>query len=281
VVEVGDLGGHPHQRRRIRREHVDRVGDVLLRRVALVADEPARFVQHAIGHREFAEVVDARGLRELRAFDLREAHARADRFGIERDAPAVIARARIAHVEQLRERVERRSFDREHRFVERLLIGVGRPRFRHRVEARAAQRDQIARERDERDRIDRLVQERRRAALERLAREFFVGRAGDHHDRRVREPASAHFADEVEPAEFGHVLIDDDQRRVVGGTPGQRVARRREADRFGLGNLGDDLREHGQVQLDVVDDEDLGQGVGGVGHVTLSRYAATATRSRS
>ncbi len=142
---------------------------MFFRRVAFVADEPAVLEEHAVGHAQLAEIVDARGLRELRALDLRETHAPTDRLGEERHAAAVIAGARIAQIDDLHQRVERRTLDGEHRFGHRQLIGVRRTRLGHRVEARAAQRDQIARQRDERHRVDRLVQERRRAALERLA----------------------------------------------------------------------------------------------------------------
>ncbi len=271
-MEVRDLGRELHHRRVIRRQHFDRVGHVLLGREALVADESAGFEEHAIGHRQLPDVVDARSLRELRAFDLREAHARADRFGIERDASTVIARARVADVDHLRERIERRALDREDGFVQRLRIRVRGAGLRLRLHARAAQRDQIARQRHECDRIDRFVQEGARAALERFALQFFVGRAGDHHDRRRGEPALPHGADEVDAAEFGHVLIDDDQhRRFVGRAPAQRVDRRGETDGFDFGNLGDDLREHLEVELDVVDDEDLRERVRRVHRVTLVR----------
>jgi len=168
-MEVRDFAGRLEQRRAERREHLDRVGDVLLRGAAFVADEPAVLEEHAIGHAQLAEVVDACGLRELRALDLREPHPAADRLGEKCDAAAVIAGARIAQIDDLHQRIERRALDGEDRFGQRLLIGVGGAGLGHRIEARAAQRDQVARERDERHRIDRFVQEGRRAALECLA----------------------------------------------------------------------------------------------------------------
>ncbi len=281
MVEVRDLRGHLQQRRRVGREDVDRVGHVLLGEVALVADQSPGLKENAIGHREFADVVDARGLRQLRALDLREAHAAADRFGVERDAPAVIAGSRIAHVDGLDHRLEGRTLDREDGLRQRVLVGLRGAGLRHRFDARAAQRDQVARQRDEGHRIDRFVEKRRRTALERVALQLFVGRARDHHDRHRTVAAAAQLADEVDAAEFRHVLVDDDQRRIVGRAPGQRVARFAEADGFGLGNLRDDLREHREVGLDVVDHEDLGELVGVSVHATLARYAATAARSRS
>ena len=63
-------------------------------------------------------------------------------------------------------------------------IGVHRAGFRHRFEPRAAQLNQVARERDERDRIDRLAEKRGGAELERFALQFFLAVPGDHHDRR-------------------------------------------------------------------------------------------------
>ncbi len=140
-MEVRDLGRELHHRRVIGRQHFDRVGHVLLGRESLVADEPAGFEEHAIGHRQLADVVDACGLRELRALDLRETHACADRLGIERDASTMIARARIADVDHLGERIERRVLDGEDRFVQRLRIRVRGAGLGLRLHARSAQRD--------------------------------------------------------------------------------------------------------------------------------------------
>jgi len=134
VVKVRDLRGHLHQRRGERREHLDRVGDVLLRGGPFVADEPAGLEQHAIGHEEFAEVVDARRLRQLGTLDLRKAHAPADRLGVERHPATMIAGPRIADVDGLHQRVEGRPLDGEDGLGQCLLVGVDGTRLRHRVQ---------------------------------------------------------------------------------------------------------------------------------------------------
>ncbi len=271
MVEVRDLGGHLQQRRVERRENRNRVGDVLLREVAFGAGQAAGLEEHAIGQCQLADVVQSRRLCELHALDLREPHARADRLGEERHATAVIARARVAQIHRLHQRIERRAFDRVDRFGERVLIGLRRARLRHRIVTRAAQRDEVTGQRHERDRIDRLVEKGGGTAFERIALEFFIGRTGDHHDRHRGVSARAQFADEVDAAEFRHVLIDDDEHRIVDRAPGERVARFVEADRFGLGNLGDDLREDGQVRLDIVDYQDLCERTRSRAHARLAR----------
>ena len=57
--------------------------------------------------------------------------------------------------------------------------------------------------------------------------------------------AAAHFGDEVDAAQLGHALIDDDRARHSFCTePVQRFFRRGEADGFGLRNLRDDFGEN-------------------------------------
>ena len=88
--------------------------------------------------------------------------------------------------------------------------------------------------------------------------------AGDHHDRRVAVAVLAHLRDELDAAQLGHALIDDDQHGLVFGRPLQRFHRGGEADRLGLGNLRNDLGEDRQIGLNVVDDEDFVRGGVGV-----------------
>ena len=123
MVRVHDLRRRMQRRRRETGQHLGAVGHVLLRRVALVAEQPRGLVEDAVRHRQFADIVNARGLRQLRHLDHREAQLARDRFRKERDAPAVIAGARIAQVDDRRQRVDRRPFLSEQRFGRRLLVG--------------------------------------------------------------------------------------------------------------------------------------------------------------
>ena len=97
-----------------------------------------------------------------------------DRLGEERDAPAVIAGARIAQVDDLDQRVDRGDVLRDSAVDSAACwSAMRRAGFGHRFEARAAQRDQVAGQ-ARRTRPDRpACPGTPSAALERFALQFF------------------------------------------------------------------------------------------------------------
>ena len=220
--------------------------------------QPARLVEHAVGHRDLADIVDARRLRELRHLDHREAHLLADRLGKERHPAAVVAGARIAQVDDVGQCVDASRVPR-------------RTRPRSAPAGRLARRPPcaIASKRAPRSAIKLRASETNATGSTGLFKKADAPRLSASRCSSlslcpviitigvVAVAATAQFGDELDAAEFGHVLIDDDQHaaRSSAHCSASREEVKQTASVSGI--CATTFAKTRQVGLDIVDDEDF------------------------